>query len=134
MAVIVVDAGVLVGGLSVDDAHHHGAAAALRDAVAKGNEVVIPATAFAEALVHPFRKGGDAVDRVDAFIRALGGRVEPVTEEIARLAASLRAVHRGLRLPDCVVLATGQALRAPLLTTDAGWPRIPDIKVTILSV
>jgi hypothetical protein len=51
--------------------------------------------------------------------------VESLTAEIADRAALLRARHASLRLPDALVLATGDALAADaVLTAGSAWPRV----------
>ena len=124
MGLTVLDAGVVIAALDADDAHHAAAVNALREARTQGDRLVVPASAYAEALVGPSRRGADAVATLDAFLDALPASVEPASREVARGAASLRAVHgRGLRLPDALVLATATVLGADLvLTTDTGWP------------
>jgi predicted nucleic acid-binding protein len=124
MGVTVLDAGILIAVLDGSDAHHGAAVSVLRDARAAGDTLVVPASAYAEALVGPSRKGADAVDTVDAFLDALPASIEPASREIARRAAALRARHgRALRLPDALVLATGAAIDADLvLTTGGRWP------------
>jgi predicted nucleic acid-binding protein len=120
----VLDAGVVVAVLDADDAHHHAAREALRHALDHGEQLVLPASAYAETMVGPQRGGRDAATTVDAFIDSLPATVEPATRGIARAAAALRARHgRSLRLPDALVLATAEVLGADrVLTTDAGWP------------
>ena len=124
MGLTVLDAGVVIAALDADDAHHAAAVNALREARTQGDRLVVLASAYAEALVGPSRRGADAVATLDAFLDALPASVEPASREVARGAASLRAVHgRGLRLPDALVLATATVLGADLvLTTDTGWP------------
>ncbi|HSW43307.1 MAG TPA: type II toxin-antitoxin system VapC family toxin [Patescibacteria group bacterium] len=126
MALTVIDAGVVIAMLDATDAHHSESRAALREALDQGDDLVLPASAYAECLVGPLRRGPEAAATVDAFIEALPARVEPVTPSIARAAAALRARHgRAVRLPDALVLATAIELRAHrLLTTDAGWPAL----------
>lgn len=133
MALTVVDAGVVIALLDADDAHHAAARAALREALDRGDDLVLPASAYAECLVGPLRRGAEAAATVDAFLEALPARVEPITSGIARSAAALRARHgRVLRLPDALVLATAIELRAHrLLTTDAGWPAL-DVPVQVI--
>jgi len=59
------------------------------------------------------------------FVADLALRVEPISAQIAERAAVLRAAHRGLRLPDALVIATGDALDAmTVLTADRTWPRL----------
>jgi len=132
VALTVLDAGVVIGLLDRDDAHHDAARTALREARERGDELVLPASAYAEVLVVPFRQGPQAAETVDAFLDALTARVEPVTKAIARGAAQLRAAHRALRLPDALVIATALEVRADrLLTTDRRWPDV-GLEVTAL--
>jgi predicted nucleic acid-binding protein len=136
MGLTVLDAGVVIAALDSDDVHHVAAVEALRDALGRGDHLVLPVSAYAESLVGPSRRGADTVATLDAFLDALPATVEPATREIARRAASLRAAHgRGLRLPDALVLATATAAGAGLvLTTDAGWPDAGVAVRVILSV
>lgn len=126
MCLTVVDAGILIAALDASDAHHGAAVDALRDARAGGDALIVPVSAYAEALVGPSRRSDDAVATVDAFLDALPAVVEPASREVAREAAALRASHgRALRLPAALVLATATVLDANLvLTTDARWPDI----------
>lgn len=127
MGLTVLDAGVIIGVLDGSDAHHAGARAALSDALARGDAIAVPASAYAETLVAPARQGSPAMDAVDELLADLPAEVEPITRQIARRAAELRARHgRRIRLPDALVLATALHLKAErVLTTDAGWPRTP---------
>jgi predicted nucleic acid-binding protein len=121
--IVVVDASVVIAFLDARDRHHARAVDALR---ASGNDtVVLPASAYAEVLVRPLQRGPAAGAVVDAVVADLGIRVEPITGEIARRAAGLRASHPRLRLPDALVLATGDALDAArILTADGLWPQV----------
>lgn len=133
MAVTVVDAGILIAALDSTDAHYATSVEALRACRESGDSLVVPASAYAEVLVGPSRRGADAIATVDAFLDALPAAVEPATKVIAREAAALRAAHgRALRLPDALTLATASVLRADrVLTTDAGWP-ILSVPVTVV--
>ena len=133
MALTIVDAGVIIAILDSSDAHHTAAREALTGARSRGEELAIPASAYAEVLVGPFRQGASAVAKVDEFLAALPARVHPATREIAATAARLRAQHgTKLRLPDALVVATAVELGAALLlTTDAGWRSLP-IHVTVV--
>ena len=127
MALTILDAGVIIAVLDSSDTHHSVAREALTQVRSRGDELAIPASAYAEVLVGPFRQGAGAVAKVDEFLAALPARVEPATREIAATAARLRAQHgTKLRLPDALVVATAVELGAAiLLTTDAGWPSLP---------
>jgi predicted nucleic acid-binding protein len=122
MAMTVLDASVVIAFLDADDAHHSAAV----DAVgrARGQDLVLPASAYAETLVDPWRAGADAVTVVKRFLAELGVRIEPLTADVAERAARLRSTHRGLRLPDALMLATADALDAIALTADRSWPRV----------
>jgi len=127
MALTVLDAGVIIAILDSSDAHHTAGREAVTQARSRGEELAIPASAYAEVLVGPCRQGASAAAKVDEFLAALPARVEPATREVAATAAKLRAQHGAkLRLPDALVVATAMELRASLLlTTDGGWPSLP---------
>ncbi len=132
MALTVLDAGVVIALLDAHDAHHAAAAMALRTAAERGEDIILPASAYAEVLVAPYRRGKDSAGRVDAFVDALPMGVEPISRPIASRAAELRASHRSLRLPDALVIASALVLEAHrLITTDRGWPKL-DVRVEVL--
>jgi predicted nucleic acid-binding protein len=130
----VLDAGVIIALLDRDDPHHLAARALIREARERGDPLVLPASAYAECLVGPSRRGPDAVRVVDALLDELPIRVEPASRTIAAEAAAIRATHgRALRLPDALVLATAHVLGADLvMTTDRGWPGT-GLSVTVLT-
>lgn len=119
MALIALDASVLIALLDPDDAHHQAACAAL-DAHAE-DDLRILAHTLAEALVHPIRAGKDRDAR--RLIAALEIAVDPVDEAVAIAAAKLRARHgSALRMPDALVIAYADVRKAArLLTADARW-------------
>jgi predicted nucleic acid-binding protein len=134
MALTLLDAGVIIAILDSSDAHHAAAREAVTQARSRGDDLAIPASAYAEVLVGPFRQSASIAAKVDDFLAALPARVEPATREVARTAAKLRAQHgTKLRLPDALVVATAIELgAAQLLTSDAGWPSLP-IPVTVVA-
>jgi predicted nucleic acid-binding protein len=125
VALTVLDAGVIIGVLDTRDAHHDAAMRAVTGAIERGDTLAVPASAYAECLVGPSRRGREATRVVDEFLADLPAEIEPITRQVATRAAQLRARHgRRLRLPDAMVLATALHLRAErVVTTDAGWPR-----------
>jgi len=126
VALTVIDAGVVIAVLDAADSHHAVAVDAVRDALARGQTLVLPVSAYAEVLVAPFRRDAKSAAVVDSFIDALPATVQPTTREIGRVAAQLRAEHGPrLRLPDSLVIATALELAADrLLTTDRRWPEV----------
>jgi predicted nucleic acid-binding protein len=124
MGLTVLDAGVLIGFLDANDAHHRTAHEELTAARARGDTIAIPASALAESLVGPSRKGAGAVETVEAFLHRLPVQVAALDHAIAVEAAGLCARHGGrLKLPDALVVATAHVLDADVLvTTDRDWP------------
>ena len=123
MALVVLDASVVIAFLDPDDAVHGAAVAAFTEH--QHDELVIPNSAFAEILVAPHRRGAEAVFEVDAFVSDFAVRLEALTPPIAQAAAKLRSETRSLRLPDALVLATADQLEAAaVLTGDESWARI----------
>jgi hypothetical protein len=92
---------------------------------------VLPGSAHAESLVGPTRRGPGSLASFDEFIAGFAIRIEPLSREVARRTAALRARHPRLRLPDALVLATGDVLDAALiLTADAAWQSVsPRVQV-----
>lgn len=126
MGLTILDAGVIIGVLDAEDVHHQGSRAALAAALERGDALAVPASAYAECLVGPSRRGPAAVKAVEAFLSDLPADVEPITRPVASRAAALRARHgRRLRLPDALVVATAMHLRADrIVTTDPRWPPV----------
>ena len=123
MGLTIVDSGVVIGHFEATDAHHVAAGAELRRAIERGDRLVLPASAYAEVLVTPSRRGTGAVAAADAAIARLGIHIHVLDQLVGRSAARLRAKHRALKLPDALVIATAVALDADtLLTTDRRWP------------
>jgi len=130
MGLTVLDAGVIIGFLDANDAHHAGAHTALSDARSRNDRLVLPASAFAEVLVGPSRRGAAAILAVQTLVARVPIDVEPLDADIALAAASLRARHQSLNLADALVIATARHLRADhLVTTDRRWPSKTKLKL-----
>ncbi len=130
MGVAVVDASVLIATIDDRDRHHENAILELESAQQR-HSLALPAVAFSEALVVPYRTSQSLGRTVEGGLRRLG-RVEPITDEIAARAAQIRA-KRQLKLPDALILATAVALRAQeILTFDLRWRSI-DSRVRLLA-
>ncbi|HZP73203.1 MAG TPA: PIN domain-containing protein [Gaiellaceae bacterium] len=125
MALVVLDASVVIAFLDPDDTLHHAAVKALTEH--QHAELLLPTSAYAEILVAPNRRGAEAVAAVEAFLADFAVHLEALTPAIARAAAKLRVKTRRLRLPDALVLATADELNADIvLTGDESWARISD--------
>lgn len=129
MAVVVLDASVLIAHLDAGDVHH---AVAKRTLLERGDDDLrMSASAYAETLVGPIRKGW--LERARADLVALLIAVDAIDASIAEQAAGLRARHRGLGLPDALVIAHGESFGADaILTTDRRWRRVSE-KVEVLA-
>jgi predicted nucleic acid-binding protein len=118
VALIVLDASVLVALLDPADARHAATAAVLRRHA--DDDLRIPASAYAESLAGPARHGRLADAK--RAIRSLVVEVVPLTDYVAEEAVELWARHPGLRLPEALVVATAGVLDADvILTGDEGW-------------
>jgi predicted nucleic acid-binding protein len=58
VAIVVLDASVIIAFLDAGDAHHAAASAAVRQA--RREALVLPSSAYAEVLVDPWRRGPEA--------------------------------------------------------------------------
>jgi predicted nucleic acid-binding protein len=126
MALIVLDASVVIAHLDRDDALHVSATNALHEH--KDDDLRLPASAYAEALVDPAGKG--MLDQARAAFDALRVQIVPIDRRLAERAAGLRVRERRLRLPDALVLACGELLSADaILTADRRWRRYPRVHV-----
>jgi predicted nucleic acid-binding protein len=122
---IVLDASVAIAALAADDAHHDAAVAAL--AGTSEDELVLAATTRAEILVGPARAGDDTIAAARDFVD--GCETVPVSGTIADGAATLKARHRALSLPDAITLVVAEMIKADTVWTfDRRWravqPRI----------
>lgn len=77
MALVVLDASVVIAFLDPDDALHDAAVEALTEH--QREELVIPLSVYAEILVAPYRRGAEAVAEVEAFLADFAVRIEAVT-------------------------------------------------------
>lgn len=118
---VIVDASVLIALLDRNDAKHAAAVAAIDRVRSSG--LRIPATAYAEVLVRPFRRGAAAIAEVDETIDDLAIEVVAISRSIAHRAAGIRARHPSTGLPDALVVATGEELGERVLTADGSWRR-----------
>jgi predicted nucleic acid-binding protein len=123
VALIHLDSGVLIGFLDGADAHHPSARSVVADALDKADRLAMAASAIAECLVAPARKGDTAINLVHDLCQRLPLEIVVLDLDIATAAARLRARHASMRLPDALVVATAAVSAADrLVTTDHRWP------------
>ncbi len=126
MALIVLDASVVIAHLDPDDALHAPATNALL--AHADDDLRLPASAYAEALVDPARKG--RVEEARGALASLQLQIVPIDGPLAERAATWRARERRLRLPDALVLACGELLEADaILTADRRWRRFARVSL-----
>lgn len=91
--------------------------------------LVLSAVTEAEVLVRPLERGDDeALERIGDLFSEDGIRVVPIDRQIARRAARLRAMHRPLRLPDAMIVATALECGCDMvLGNDAEWSKLRDV-------
>jgi predicted nucleic acid-binding protein len=129
---VVLDSSVLLGLLDVKDAHHSAATAVVREIRRRRQRVIVPAIVVAEVLVSAARLGQEAMATTEAFVATIADEVAAVDWAVARAAAVLRASHPAIRLPDALVLATGQVrVVDEIHTGDRKWGSV-DPRVRVL--
>jgi predicted nucleic acid-binding protein len=126
VALIVLDASVVIAHLDPADALHHAATNALLDHAS--DDLRFPASAYAEGLVDPARRG--RLDQARDALAALHLQIVPIDRAVAERAATMRARARALRLPDALVLACGELLGAEvILTADRRWRQFERVRL-----
>jgi predicted nucleic acid-binding protein len=129
VGLIHLDAGVIIGFLDGNDVHHDAAREVLADALHDGDRLAMAASAFAECLVGPARRGDVEIRTVRALVDRVPISIIPLDVGIATAAARLRAARPSLRLPDALVIATAIEHGADaLVTTDRKWPSARALK------
>lgn len=133
MGVVHLDAGAIIGLLDANDAHHVAAHRALASATGGGHRLALAASAFAECLVGPFRRGKASVEVVRGLIERLPIAIIALDAETAVAAAQIRAQQLGVRLPDALVIATAvNGAAEQLITTNRKWPTAKALKVKLV--
>lgn len=120
---VVLDTSVLIAVLNPRDPHHQAARSQL--GARSGDELLVPASAYSEMLVHPYRVSPATAREAERFVHELPARVVPIDGDTARRAAEIRARRSGVTLGDALVLASGDTLdAAEVLTADASWSKL----------
>lgn len=122
MGSVALDASAVIAVFSGGDAHHDSAVAELSAALDLKHSLSIAVSAYSEVMVHAMRERRG--DHLDSFFARLGVELVEIDRSVGRLAAVLRGQHRGLRLPDALVLAAARSRGARLLTFDKNLARL----------
>jgi predicted nucleic acid-binding protein len=131
MALTLLDSAVVAGFLKQDDALHAASRRAVRGAAADG-PLVVSVITFTELLAGASLGHHDLLV-VRGFFRDLVRAIVPFTLDLADRAAELRASHRSLRLPDAIILATGERHADRLVTADRRWSTVLQDRVTVVA-
>jgi predicted nucleic acid-binding protein len=119
MTTIVWDTNIVVGLLSRTDVLHSAAMRAASEWEDRAARVAISAVTWAELRTGAIRQGPTAEAVLTAFRHSAVDDIAPVDEHVAEIAASYRAADLSLRMPDALILATGQHIGAvAVLTAD----------------
>jgi predicted nucleic acid-binding protein len=134
MGTVILDSSVLLAVLDPRDALHGPASEAVRDEYRAGQSFMIPTTVLAEVLVGASRQGKDVAADVESRVDRLVADVRAIDRPVARRAAELRALNTAIKLPDALVIATGQVADATtILTADKRWQGI-DRRVRVVGL
>ncbi len=89
------------------------------------DQCVISSVNWSEVLQKLSRSGSE-VDKIDAYLMALGLSVVDFTEKDGKICASLWASCKslGLSLADRACLATGLRLKTKIITADRVWGKL----------
>jgi predicted nucleic acid-binding protein len=126
-ATILLDTSTILAYLSGAEGASDAATEVIDGLVRSGrNQALVSTITVTEALVRPLRARSDSAVRLveDFLLRFPNLRVEPVTVEIARGAARIRALTAA-PTPDTLILATAEGAGASVVVaTDRSWPAV----------
>jgi predicted nucleic acid-binding protein len=128
---VALDSDAVIGFLDLRDARHHAADAAIRE-LAREHPLVVSVVTYAEVLTGARFGHHDEAEAVGFFSKLIS-EVLPVDIEIADVAASLRAKHRALRMPDALILATASVNPEveTVLTGDTGTAKVAGLSCEV---
>ena len=117
MGSIVFDAGVVIGWLDHEDAHHKASMIAIGRYSEGTAKFVLPASVLAETLVVAARRRPSQVDEILGELDDMFGPIRVIDTEVAVEAARIRARFKSIKLPDALVVATGVVEDAEVIVT-----------------
>lgn len=131
MGIALLDSNTVVGFLDADDPLHVPADAAVKSTAAE-HAFVVSVVTVAELLTGA-KLGHHDEATVRRFFAQVVSRRIPLDEPTAERAADLRAAHRALKLPDALILATGDLNADVVLTADETLLKTPGLNCQILN-
>ena len=132
MGSIVLDAGVVIGYMDDEDAHHKASMIAIGRYSEGTGTFLLPATVLAETLVATIRDRPSQVEQVRSRLATMFGPIRDIDTLVAVEAARVRARYKSIKLPDALVVATAIVEDAEVIvTTDRRLARA-DRRVRVL--
>jgi predicted nucleic acid-binding protein len=129
-AALLVDSSVVLAYLAGGEAGSERAEELFDGYIATGrNPASLSMVTVGEILVRPFRRGSAALATAEGFLQHFADlRLVPVTYEVAREAARLRALT-DLSMPDALIVSSARVMGTDVLVTnDRSWrPRLSDL-------
>jgi len=119
MGVALLDSNTVVGFLDADDPLHQAADVAVR-AAATRHVLAASVVTFAELLTGA-KLGHHDEPTVRGFFSQVITQSLRLDDAVAERSAELRAAHRSLKMPDALILATGDLYADLVLTGDQKW-------------
>lgn len=122
MGVALLDSNTVIGFLDADDLLHQASDAEVR-AAASEHLFAVSVVTVAELLTGAKLGHHDERTVRRFFAQTVSKRI-PLDERAAERAAELRAAHKALKMPDALILATGDLNADVVLTGDQHWLKI----------
>jgi predicted nucleic acid-binding protein len=119
MGVALLDSNTVIGFLDADDLLHEAADAAVR-AAATEHVFAVSVVTVAELLTGA-KLGHHDERTVRGFFAQTVSKRLPLDEPAAERAAEIRAIHKALKMPDALILATADLNADVVLTGDEQW-------------
>jgi predicted nucleic acid-binding protein len=119
VGVVLLDSGAIIAFLEPTDALNASAVAALTP-ISQQDDLIASVVTYAEVLAG-VEAGHHARSIVQGFFQQIITRIEPLDTTIAERAAVLRAA---LKMPDALILATGELRADRVVTGDDKWPKV----------
>lgn len=134
LTLVLYDTNIVIALLSPTDVLHSCATRAAQEWEDRGARTALSTVSWAELRTGALRRSPDAEQTLATFCRLAIDEIVPVGVEIADIAARYRATDLGVRLPDALVIATGQHIGADaILTADKRLSRVAPGPVALIT-